>query len=342
MRDAVQDLLLPLEQQAMARRAADHLVDAADPTDGQLRQAAAMYELAGYPNQAAQQLIRAARVAVATPHWTSPSTILPRPALTGTVPEAAQEVLIERIDTLTLGGSRGDAYHSGIDCPEQPAGRDARRLLVATRGPLTAPACTQRPRCCWSARDSDEVDDADLAVLRHTQRWLTGGPRQSPWANTPQRCPGARPLRCRLRSLAGRRPRRQETRHRPSCTRLAPGLVVERGAPPPRWQVRTLAELGMFDRRRFGSHPVLAGPGTGAAAGMVGMVARDGHADRRNHRYRKGWVAAYPASRADAQARALQLTGLYAPTRLTSHNALSMPTPSVAGPYRFVSPVGSR
>ena len=58
MRDAVRDLLLPLERQSLARGAADQLANAADPSDGQLRQAAEMYELAGYPDQAARQLIQ--------------------------------------------------------------------------------------------------------------------------------------------------------------------------------------------------------------------------------------------------------------------------------------------
>lgn len=89
MRDAVQDLLLPLEQQAMALRAADHLVNIVDSTDGQLHQAAALYELAGYPNQAAQQLIRAARAAVrnaalnVAEHYLAEAHVL-----TGTLPRA--------------------------------------------------------------------------------------------------------------------------------------------------------------------------------------------------------------------------------------------------------------
>ena len=58
MRDAVRDLLLPLERQSLARSAADQLANAADPSDGQLRQAAEMYELAGYPDQAARMLIQ--------------------------------------------------------------------------------------------------------------------------------------------------------------------------------------------------------------------------------------------------------------------------------------------
>src|SRR5215212_12016735 len=88
-----------LEQQTLARRAADNLANRTkEPTEGQLRQAAEMYELAGYPDQAARQLIRAARAAVrsaaldvAEHHLTAAH------ALTGRLPEAALDVLIERI-----------------------------------------------------------------------------------------------------------------------------------------------------------------------------------------------------------------------------------------------------
>jgi predicted ATPase len=135
MRDAVRDLLLPLEQQALARRAADHLMTStADLGEGQLRQAAEMYQLAGYPNEAARQWIRAARAAVRNAALdVAQKHLAAAHALTGTVPEAALEVLIERIETLTLAGRAGDAYHSGGRCPSQlvgsrrpsPVGRDS-------------------------------------------------------------------------------------------------------------------------------------------------------------------------------------------------------------------------
>ncbi len=92
-----------------------------------------MYELAGYPNQAAQQLIRAARAAVRNAALDVAERYLAEAhALTGTLPEAAQEVLIERIETLTLAGRAADAYHSGIDALHSLAGLDAHPLLVAT------------------------------------------------------------------------------------------------------------------------------------------------------------------------------------------------------------------
>src|SRR5829696_371711 len=168
MRDAVQDLLLPLEQQAMARRAADHLVNIADPTDGQLHQSAAMYELAGYPNQAAHQLIRAARTAVRNAALDVAERYLNEAqALTGTVPEAAQEVLIERIDTLAPAGRAADAYHSGVAALHSLAGRDTRRLLVATtRAAYGAGLNTEAAQLLKRLEDSAEGIDPDLAVLR--------------------------------------------------------------------------------------------------------------------------------------------------------------------------------
>src|SRR5215218_6056114 len=124
-----------LEQQTLARRAADHLASrTTEPTEGQLRQAAEMYELAGYPGRAARQLIRAARAAVRGAALdVAEQHLAAAHALTGTLPEAALEVLIERIDTLTLAGRAADGYHSGIAALQSLRGGDAApRLLVAT------------------------------------------------------------------------------------------------------------------------------------------------------------------------------------------------------------------
>ena len=133
IRDAVRDLLLPLERQALARRAADHLVNRAHRTEGQLRQAADMYELAGYPDQAARQLIRAARGAVHNAALdVAEHHLAAAHALTGTLPEAALDVLIERIDTLSLAGRTADGYQSGVAALQSVAAGDSRRLLIAT------------------------------------------------------------------------------------------------------------------------------------------------------------------------------------------------------------------
>jgi hypothetical protein len=106
-----------------------------------------MYELAGYPDRAARELIRAARAAVRSAALdVAEQHLAAAHALTGTLPDAALEVLIERIDTLTLAGRAADGYHSGIAALHNLRGGDARapRLLVPQRGPPTAPACSPK------------------------------------------------------------------------------------------------------------------------------------------------------------------------------------------------------
>jgi predicted ATPase len=169
MRDAVRDLLLPLEQQALARRAADHLMaSTADLSEGQLRQAAQMYQIAGYPDQAARQLIRAARAAVRNAALdVAQEHLAAAHALTGTVPEAALEVLIERIDTLTLAGRASDAYHSGVAALHSLSGRDASPLLVATvRAAYGADLHAEAAALLARLEQLAKPADVDLAVLR--------------------------------------------------------------------------------------------------------------------------------------------------------------------------------
>jgi predicted ATPase len=169
MRDAVRDLLLPLEQQALARRAADHLVNSTrEASEGQLRQAAEMYQLAGYPDQAARQLIRAARAAVHNAALdVAEQHLAAARALTGTMPEAAQEVLIERIETLTLAGRAHDAYDSGVAALQSLSGRNARPLLVATaRAAYGADLHAEAAALLARLEQVAEPTDVDLAVLR--------------------------------------------------------------------------------------------------------------------------------------------------------------------------------
>jgi hypothetical protein len=169
MSDAVQDLLLPLERQAIARRAGDHLVHATpEQTEGQLRQAAAMYVLAGYPEQAAHQLIRAARAAVRNAALNVAEQYLGEAkALTGTLPQAAQDVLIERIDTLTLAGRAGDAFRSGVAALRSLAGRDAPGLLIATaRAAFGAGLDAEAGKLLAALERVGDVADADIALLR--------------------------------------------------------------------------------------------------------------------------------------------------------------------------------
>jgi DNA-binding CsgD family transcriptional regulator len=320
MRDAVQDLLLPLEQQAMARRAADHLVNAADPTDGQLHQAAVMYELAGYPNQAAQQLIRAARTAVRNAALNVAERYLAEAhALTGTLPVAAHEVLIERIETLTLAGRAADAYHSGIDALHSLAGLDAHPLLVATaRAAYGAGLKVEAAQLLRRLEERGEATDPDIAVLRahsaladRRPEAIALGEHAAALAQHLSRFDVA----CEALLVSGVAAGRRDTDLAARTLRKALSLSETQQLSV--WQVRALAELGIVERT-IDSDPsrFYEARERAAAAGMVGMVAAMDYRIGDTTSMRNGWVAAYPAiMRADAQARQLQLTGLYAQTR---------------------------
>jgi DNA-binding CsgD family transcriptional regulator len=322
MRDAVRDLLLPLEQQALARRAADHLMTStADLSEGQLRQAAEMYQVAGYPDQAARQLVRAAHAAVRNAALdVAQQHLAAAHALTGTVPEAAQDVLIERIETLTLAGRAGDAYHSGVAALHNMDGRDARRLLVATaraayRAELHAEAAALLARLEQLA----EPTDVDVAVLRaHAAladrriEAIALGQRAAALAQER----GRFDIVCEALLVVGYASRRHHTDI--GGRALSQALSLSDKYQLSVWQVRALAELGMFDLdadsdpTRFYQARERA-----TAAGMVGMVAAINVRIGETILTHNGPVAAYPTFlAADTQARQLQLMGLYAHTRV--------------------------
>jgi DNA-binding CsgD family transcriptional regulator len=320
MRDAVRDQLLPLEQQAIARRAGDHFATAADPTEGQLHKAAAMYELAGYPNQAAQQLIRAAHAAVRNAALNVAEHYLAEAqAMTGTLPDAAQQVLIERIDTLTLAGRAADAYQSGTAALRSLGHRDTRSLLVATaRAAFGAGLKAEAAPLLARLEQVSEATDPDLAVLRAhaalADRRLDAidlGERAAVLAQEQ----GRFDIACEGLLVVGLAGRRRDIEVAALALRQALSWSEEHKLPV--LHVRALAELGMIetlrnsDPTRFREARELA-----SRAGMVGMVAamefRIGEAIGMH----EGHVSMYPTvARADAQARQLQLTGLYAQTR---------------------------
>jgi DNA-binding CsgD family transcriptional regulator len=322
MRDAVQDLLLPLERQAMARRAADYLVNTADPTEGQLRQAAAMYELAGYQDQAAQQLIRAARAAVrnaaldVAEHYLAEAQ-----AMTGTLPDASQQVLIERIETLALAGRASDGYQSGMAALRSLGGRDNRALLVATaRAAFGAGLKAEAAPLLARLEQVSEATDPDLAVLRAhaalADRRLDAielGEHSAALAQEQRRFD----LACEGLLVVGLAGRRRDTAVAVRALRQALSLCEDHQLSV--LQVRALAELGMIETLR-NSDPTrfYEARELSSRAGMVGMVAAMEFRIGEAISMREGFVPAYPTiARADAQARQLQLTGLYAQTRST-------------------------
>jgi predicted ATPase/DNA-binding CsgD family transcriptional regulator len=322
MRDAVRDLLLPLEQQALARRAADYLVNStADLREGQLRQAAEMYELAGYPDQAARQRIRAARAAVRNAALdVAQEHLAAAHALTGTVPEAALEVLIERIETLTLAGRAHDAYDSGVAALQSPSGRDARPLLVATaRGAYGADLHAEAAALLVRLEQVAEPTDVDLAVLRAhaalTERRIEAialGQRAAALAQEQ----GSIDLACEALLVVSYASRRHGTDIVEPALSQALSLSEEYQLSV--WQVRALTELGRVDFDA-GSDPsrFYQARERATAAGMIGMVAAIDLYIAETIDMRNGPVAAYPTFlAADTQARQLQLMGLHAHTRV--------------------------
>ena len=320
MRDAVRDLLLPLEQQALARRAAEHLVSSiTDPTEGQLRLAAEMYQLAGYPDQAARQLIRAARAAVRNAALdVAEQHLAAAHALTGRMPEAALDVLIERIETLTLAGRAGDGYHSGITALQSLAASDTRRLLVATaRAAYSAGLRTEAGQLLVRLEQIAEPTDLDLAVLRAHAALIH---RQSNAIQLGQLA-AARALEenrfdvaCESLLITGTAARRRDIDL--AAQALNQALALSEAHQLSIWHVQILAELSVIDLASD-SDPTRCYQARerAIAAGMLGTVALVDTRIGQMTVSRNGFMAAYPIYlRADRQARQLQLISLYAVT----------------------------
>jgi DNA-binding CsgD family transcriptional regulator len=323
MRDAVRDLLLPLEQQALARRAADHLANrTTEPTEGQLRQAAEMYELAGYPDLAARQLIRGARAAVRSAALdVAEHHLAAAHALTGRLPDAALDVLIERIDTLTLAGRAADGYHSGIAALHNLRSGDAPvpRLLVATaQAAYSAGLLAEGWQLLARLEHVAEPTDVDVAVLRaHAAQAgrKVEAIQLGQLAATRALEDGRFELACEALLVAGTAALRRDVDL--AARILHQALALSEAHQLSIWQVQALAELGELDLATD-SDPTRDHQARehATAAGMLGTVtlldARIGHETA----FCEGLLAAYPIYlRADAQARQLQLTGLYAVTR---------------------------
>jgi DNA-binding CsgD family transcriptional regulator len=240
--------------------------------------------------------------------------------LTGTLPDAAQDVLIERIDILTLAGRAAEAYRSGVDAMHNLSGRDARRLVVATaRAAYGAGLKAEAGQLVTRLEEGGDATDPDLAVLRaraalagHRAEAIDLGEHA---ASLGQQM-GRFDVACEGLLIASRAARRHDTTL--AARALHRALSLSEKYRLSIWGVQTLAELGMIDRAidsdtvRFYEARRLA-----TTAGMVGMVAEMNMRIGEAMGIREGYVAAYPTIvRADAQARQLQLTGLYAQTRI--------------------------
>jgi len=321
MRDAVRDLLLPLQRQSLARSAADKLATAADPSDGQLRQAAEMYELAGYPDQAARKLIQAAHAAVRNAALdVAEQHLAAAQALTGTMPEAALEVLVERIETLTLAGRAGDGYHSGIAVLQTLAAGNARPLLVATaRAAYAGGLGAEGAELLARLQEVAEPADLDLVVLRAHSALVD---RQTAEAIQLGQLAAARALdegrfevACEALLIAGTAAQRRDIDL--AARVLHQALALSEAHRSSIWQVQILAEIGTLNLATD-SNPTRFHQARerATAAGMLGTVVLMDTWIGRTTFSRDGFMAAYPIYlAAGEQARQLQLINLYAVTR---------------------------
>ena len=320
IRDVVRDLLLPLEQQSRARAAADHLAENPGASEGQLHQAAAMYALAGYPHRAAHQLVRAARAAVGSAALGAAERYLGEAQeLTGRYPDAAWEVLVQRITTLSLAGRSGDAYDSGMAALAGVTGRDACPLLAATARAAFAAGLRAEGRHLVSRLETEgDATELDLDVLRAhlalAYRQAAAGPLGERAAAHAQAI-GRADLACEALLIAAVMARRRDPPRAAEVLRR--GYALSREHDLSLWEARFLAELGVADMVESSDPTQLAAAREVAiAGGMAGMVAELDMNIGKTVYAHAGAVAAYPAlARADAEARRLRLLALHAQTR---------------------------
>lgn len=349
--EAVRDLLLPLEQQAIARRAAGQLASGTAPTDGQLRQAARLYESAGDPQQAAQQFVRAARLAVKHAALDAAEQYLQdAQELTGAIPDSAREVLIERIQTLVVAGRAGDAYESGLAALDGTEDPDARRLLVATaRAAYAAGRYPEGRNLLTTLERGTESPDAELLLLRAYAAYADRRPESIEAAHhaavTAEQQGGA-DLACEALVLAGMAARRhgglperdaQPEDQSPAVQAFRQAMLLSRRHDLAAWEVRAQAELGVTDMiTKSDPTRLLAARDLATTAGMVGTVAQLDMDIGKTEVTRGGFLAAYQSMlRANTQARRLHLTALQG--RTACHLAecyllADHPLPGTTGP----------
>ncbi|HEY5841274.1 MAG TPA: helix-turn-helix transcriptional regulator, partial [Mycobacterium sp.] len=322
IRELVGAGLLPHERQTLAHTAADQLNfligEGTDETCH--RQAAALYELAGMPNVAAQHLVHAARSAVRSAALDAAAQDLSRAqALAGAMPEAALDVLVERTETLTLAGRAHDAYRDGVLALGTAVGRRNRRLTFATARAGYAAGLVAQASRLWTdlPADPDDPEAALLAVYdavarRHHDVVELG--EQAAQLATDR---GRVDLACEALYLAGRASRRYSISRSEQLLQQTMHLSEQHGQSV--WRVRVLAALGAGDLAdpELGSSRLERARELAVSAGMAGTVAWIDLRLGELTILRSGYIAAYPTiARADAQARSLRLTGLGADARV--------------------------
>ncbi len=322
IRDAVRAVLVPLEQQAIAVAAADQLVIGAAPTDGELHQAARLYELAGHQHQAAAQLVQAARLAVSHAALdVAQQYLADARGLTGDLGSAAREVLIERIETLVVAGRAADGYESGVEAIQNSVGSDDRALVVATARAAYA-AGYYEPAARFVARLERESESVDcqLALLRAQAALADRSSDAIELAEDAAKRAeeeGRTDIGCEALVIAGIAARRADSERVERLLSAAAEHSQRHHLQV--WEVRALAERAVLDLVADSDASRLEqARNLAMTAGMVGTVAEIDMRIGEAIVVQQGFVASYPTFlRAYTSARQLRLSSLQ--TRCYSH-----------------------
>ena len=235
------------------------------------------------------------------------------------MPTAAQEVMVERLEVLTLAGRAGDAYENGIAALADPARQDSRAMIMATARAAVGRAWVAEAAHLLARLESGaESTDLDVAVLRAHCALADRRPEALELGKYAARlaCEQNRfDVACEAWVIVGRTARRWGTGS--AAGAFGEALSLSRAHQLPVWQVSALAELGMLDLAsdsdptRFHQARDLA-----VSTGMVGVVAYADLWIGAILAMRRGYVAAYPTfAQADTLARQLRLVSLHARAR---------------------------
>jgi DNA-binding CsgD family transcriptional regulator/tetratricopeptide (TPR) repeat protein len=340
--EVVRDLLLPMEEQLIARRAADRLAAGSARSDGELRQAAHLYELVGDRRQAGEHLLRAARLAVAHGALDIAQEYLSdAQRITGDLPESAIEVLIERIETLNHVGRAGEAYDSGMAALSGVSGPNLRRLLAATiRATYNTGHFQESFDLLARLERESETDDAALMALRTMAAFDARRPEGYELgrkAALQAEREGRLDLACD--SLMGAGWGAWLVDLDQAAKAFSQALALSRQHGLTLWEVFGNYGLGSIDMITDSDPTRLKhSRSLAATAGMVGLVAAIDMNVAVIELVRNGFVAAYPKFlHADTQARRLRLRDQYAETYgrlLDCHLLADQPLPGATGPVQ--------
>lgn len=275
IRDSVNQHLLPIEQQSLARSIADAVTDGIGSGESGYELAASLYRQAERHQEAAYAYVAAARSAsargalLAADHHLAAAIALTRPGTS-----QAARLITERLQLMILGGRGAEVYEIGRAAASAAPDQDRTELVVtAARGAIAADrhaladallaqlGDSRHPAIlllrAHSALARDEIDQA--ATMARTAAELAADH-------------GQLELACEAWEVVGRAERMRNTVAAEAAFRRAFDLADR--ASLTAWKGRALAELGTVDLMRS-SDPtrLLRARSIAEELGMAGMLA---------------------------------------------------------------------